>query len=170
MAKKRKKEEEQEKAYEVKDKRRVTPEGTIKEEVVEETKARQAPAEEVKAEAPPAETKAEAPPEEAKAEAAEERPPEAEPAEQEAELPLPDVYATLGFMVGMLAEQAWRFLGIRLTPGQKEMVKDLGQAKLAIDTLVFISDKLHAHVSEDERTAMRELISNLQINFVQRNK
>ena len=170
MAKKRKKEEEQEKAYEVKDKRRVTPEGTIKEEVVEETKARQAPAEEVKAEAPPAETKAEAPPEEAKAEAAEERPPEAGPEEQEAELPLPDVYATLGFMVGMLAEQAWRFLGIRLTPGQKEMVKDLGQAKLAIDTLVFISDKLHTHVSEDERTAMRELISNLQINFVQRNK
>ena len=172
MAKKRKKEEEQEKAYEVKDKRRVTPEGTIKEEVVEETKARQAPAEEVKAEAPPAETKAEAPPEETEVQAPEEQPPgpEAEPAEQEAELPLPDVYATLGFMVGMLAEQAWRFLGIRLTPGQKEMVKDLGQAKLAIDTLVFIFDKLHAHVSEDERTAMRELISNLQINFVQRNK
>ena len=165
MAKTRKKkeeeEQEQEKAYEVKDKRRVTPEGTIKEDVVEETKAQQAPPEEVKAEAPPEEAKTEAPPEEVKAE---------EPEEEEAGLPLPDVYSTLGFMVGMLAEQAWRFMGIRLAPGQKEMVKDLVQAKVAIDTLVFISDKLHPHISDDERNAMRELISNLQINFVQQNK
>ena len=176
MAKTRKKkeeeeqEQEQEKAYEVKDKRSVTPEGTNKEDVVEETKAQQAPPEEVKAEAPPEETKAKAIPEEPKAEAPPEEARAEAPEEEEAGLPLPDVYSTLGFMVGMLAEQAWRFMGIRLAPGQKEMAKDLVQAKIAIDTLVFISDKLDPHISDDERGAMRDLISNLQINFVQQNK
>ncbi|OFX13080.1 MAG: hypothetical protein A2Z18_04840 [Armatimonadetes bacterium RBG_16_58_9] len=138
--------------------------GTIKEQP-EEAKPLRTPA---------AEAQPEAPAEEPAAEAAREAPseaPEEEAAEQEPyEIPLPDVYATLGFTVGMLAEQAWRFMGIRLAPGKKEPEKDLGQAKIAIDTLVFISDKLHPRITDEERSSLRELISNLQINFVQQSK
>ena len=164
LAKKEPEEQENEKIYEVKDKRRVSADGTLKEQP-EEAKPDQVPAEEAKSEAPASEPQAEP-----------QKPLDAEPPEEEAapeepaEIPLPDVYTTLGFAVGMLAEQAWRFMGIRLAPGQKEQVKDLEQAKIAIDTLVFICDKLHPHVSEEERTAMRDLISNLQINFVQHEK
>ena len=157
-------EQESEKTYEVKDKRRVSADGTLREQS-EEAKSDQAPAEEAKSEAPAEEPEAEP------AKTPEEQPLEEEAAQDEpAEIPLPDVYATLGFVVGMLAEQAWRFMGIRLAPGQKEPVKDLGQARIAIDTLVFICDKLHPHASEEERSAMRDLISNLQINFVQHEK
>ena len=142
----------------------MSADGTLREQP-DEAKPEEAPAEEVKTEASAQEPEAESA-----------KMPEEEPLEEEAvseeptEIPLPDVYATLGFIVGMLAEQAWRFMGIRLAPGQKEPVKDLGQARIAIDTLVFICDKLHPHVSEEERSAMRDLISNLQINFVQHDK
>ena len=82
------------------------------------------------------------------------------------DMPAPAVYDLLQFMVGMLAEQAWERMGIRLAPGQKEIEKDLVQAKLAIDTIVYIVDKIHPHVGEDERKALRGLVSDLQINFV----
>lgn len=84
----------------------------------------------------------------------------------EADMPIPSVNDLLQFMVGMLAEQAWMRMGIRLAPGQKEAEPDMVQAKLAIDTIVFMSDKLHPHVGEEERKALRALVSDLQLNFV----
>jgi hypothetical protein len=49
-------------------------------------------------------------------------------------------------------------MGIRLAPGQKEITKDMAQAKIAIDTIVFISEKLIAHVEEEDRRALRALV------------
>jgi len=142
--------EDEEKTYEVKDKRRVNPDGTLKEaDVTEEPEPEQAAAEE----APE--------PEEAAAEA-----PEQEVGPEEPQLPAPSIYDLLQFMVGMLAEQAWQRMGIRLVPGMREVEKDLGQAKIAIDTIVYIVDAIHPHVGEEERKALRGLVSDLQINFV----
>jgi hypothetical protein len=131
-------EPEEEKTYEVKDKRHFNPDGTPREDAPEE-----------------AEFQAKA----------EERVGGQEQAEKE-EAPPPNVYALLGFVSTMLAESAWQFMGIRLAPGQKELIKDLGQAKVAIDTIVFISDKLHPHITDEERAFMRGLISDLQMNYV----
>jgi len=136
-------EQDQEKTYEVKDKRRVNADGTIKEETEEQQTPEEA-----------ADTSAETPDAEGK------------PEEEEQSLPMPTIYDLLQFMVGMLSEQAWQRMGIRLAPGQKESSIDLTQAKLAIDTMVFISDKLHPHIGEEERKALRALIGDLQINFV----
>ena len=142
--------EDEEKTYEVKDKRRVNPDGTLKEaDVTEEPEPEQAAAEE----APE--------PEEAAAEA-----PEQEVGPEEPQLPAPSIYDLLQFMVGMLAEQAWQRMGIRLVPGMREVEKDLGQAKIAIDTIVYIVDAIHPHVGDEERKALRGLVSDLQINFV----
>ena len=142
--------EDEEKTYEVKDKRRVNPDGTLKEaDVTEEPEPEQAAAEE----APE--------PEEAAAEA-----PEQEVGPEEPQLPAPSIYDLLQFMVGMLAEQAWQRMGIRLVPGMREVEKDIGQAKIAIDTIVYIVDAIHPHVGEEERKALRGLVSDLQINFV----
>lgn len=125
-------EPEEEKTYEVRDKRRVSAEGTLREDTGPQ---------------------------------AEERPEGSQQAEDQ-EMPPPDVYAILGFTSSMLAETAWQLLGIRLAPGQKELAKDLPQAKVAIDTLVFISDKLQPHISEEERKYLRAIVSDLQMNYV----
>lgn len=136
-------EHEEEKTYEVKDKRRVNPDGSLKEESQESPPASEEP---TAGQTPEAE--------------------EISSEEAEAEFPLPSVYDLLQFIAGLLSEQAWVQMGIRVAPGQKEAQKDPVQAKIAIDTVAFIADKLHPHVGDEERKALRALISDLQINFV----
>lgn len=131
--------EDQEKGYEVKDKRRINPDGTIKEETAE----------------PEPESKTETQ--------------EGEHEHGNFELPYMDVYTTLQLTIGMLVEKAWEFMGVRLPSGSKEMKKDMVQAKLAIDTIVFLVDKLQPNFSEDDRKTMKALVSDLQINFIHHN-
>lgn len=134
-------EQEEEKTYEVKDKRRVNPDGTLKETAepdAQKTESRQQTAESTTQSA----------------------------GEQASEMPLPRVYDLMQFMVGMLAEQAWVRMGIRLAPGHKEPEKDMAQAKVAIDTIVFMVDKIAPHLEESDRRSLRALVSDLQINFV----
>jgi hypothetical protein len=135
--------EEEQSGYEVKDKRRVNPDGTVKEDAAKE---------------------------EPKAEQAAEQPREEATSDEQAGMPPPNVYATMEFVVGLLAEQAWMMMGLRLAPGQKEPVKDLPQAKTAIDTVVFMVDQLNPHIEEQDRIALRGLISDLQLNFVRQNQ
>jgi len=137
--------EEQEKDYQVKDKRRFNPDGTPKEDVPEETP--------VPEEATQTETPAETEPEE-------------EPEEDLGDVPPPNVYAFLGFASSMLVELAWELMGIRVAPGSKEPVKDMAQAKVAIDTLAFVFDQIHSQLNEEERKMYRALISDLRLNFV----
>lgn len=141
--------QETEKTYEVKDKRRINPDGTIREGVEEQTEA-----------------KAQELGEATKASAQESK----EKVEEAGELPVASVYDILQFVAGMLSEQAWQKMGLRLAPGQKEMTKDMTQAKLAIDTIAFIVDKLHPHIGENERKALRGLLSDLQLNFVRQSQ
>lgn len=151
--------DEQEKNYEVKDKRRVNPDGTFKEET--EVKA---PSGESGDQSPAEETKEETTtqkPEEQEVKAEDKKEQAAQP-----ELPLVDVPAMLQFMANELAGLAWIYMGLQLPPGKKEPVKDLTQAKVAIDTVVFIADKLQPHMTEDDRRATRALVSDLQLNYV----
>lgn len=145
------KEDKQDKQYEVKDKRRVNADGSLKEDAQPEAQEPVEESEETKAESEQA-----APPQD-----------EAKSAEPEEEMPPPDVYQTLQFVAGLLVEQAWQFMGLHLPPGRKEPVKDMAQAKIAIDTVIFLSDKLHTQLDEDGRKAIRSLISDLQLNYVQ---
>lgn len=125
--------EDQDKSYEVNDKRRVSADETVIDEGVESEES-----------------------------AAEETP------QAEGGFPMPDidVYMILGFTVRSLEEKAWECMGLRLAPGAKELKKDMAQAKLAVDTITFLMDKLHPHMNEDERKSGRALVSDLQINFV----
>ena len=163
-------EQEEEKSYEVKDKRRVNPDGTLREDAAAEAPETAQPEEqagEAAQEAGPAEEQeAQEPTEEQPTEQAEAQEAEPEAPGERPEMPPPDIYAMLQFVFGLLAEQAWQLMGIHLAPGQKEPVRDMAQAKVAIDTVIFISDKLQPHVTEDERRALRSIISDLQMNFV----
>ena len=139
--------------YEVKDKRRFNPDGTPRDNAEEVREA----SEPETAGPGPERSSGTAPGSESSTQEASGGPTEAPP---------PNIYAVLQFVIGLLAEQAWVLMGLRLAPGKKEMQKDLGQARIAIDSIVFLADKLYPHISEEERTAIRSLVSDLQINFV----
>lgn len=144
-------EQEQEKTYEVKDKRRVNADGTLKEAEESPAPAAEPVAEEVE--------EAEEPEEHFE-----------EHAHPHEEMPQPSVYDLLQFVAGMIAEQAWLHMGIRLAPGKKEPSKDLAQAKMAVDTVVFITDMVGPHIGEEDRRALRGLVSDLQVNFVKQSQ
>ena len=142
--------ENDDKGYEVKDKRRVNSDGTLREGVDEEPEAK---VDEQIGE-----------PDLAEPEATDVSEP-GDGDQGEGMFP-PDVYSMLQFCFGVFAEQAWVHMGIRLGPGKKELTKDLVQAKIAIDMVTVIADKLHASLEEENRRIIRSVVSDLQINFV----
>ena len=104
------------------------------------------------------------------AEAAAELPVDQEEPEIAQEVPLQDldVYDMLRFVVSLLTQQAWVSLGIQKAPGAEDVKKDLPQAKVAIDTLEFVIDKLAPDLESQEKAELDSALSNLQINYVQR--
>ena len=107
---------------------------------------------------------------ETEAEAAAELPVDQEEPEIAQEAPLQDldVYDMLRFVVSLLTQQAWVSLGIQKAPGAEDVKKALPQAKVAIDTLEFVIDKLAPDLESQEKAELDSALSNLQINYVQR--
>ncbi len=80
------------------------------------------------------------------------------------------IYDTLRFMTGLLIQQAWIHLGIQVAPGAEELTEDFPQARLAIDTLEFIVEKLDDHLEESERAELSTVLTNLRLNYVKKTK
>jgi len=130
--------------------------------------------------APEAQRASEEAPEEAAEETVEETPAEPDAAQTEieeeneaAEEQVPeatslDIYSILRLMVGMTAEQAWINLGIRLAPGEEDTQIKLTEARICIDTLQFIRQQLESNLKPEEKSELDALLSNLQMNYVQR--
>ena len=78
-----------------------------------------------------------------------------------------DTYALLGLFINILSSQAWQHMGLRLKPGADKIEKDFKRASVAIDCIGFLVDKLEPEISESERKQLRNLLTDLQINFVQ---
>ena len=93
---------------------------------------------------------------------------EAEPAAPGIALGELDVYDTLRFTIGLLAQQAWIMMGVQLAPGALELKDDLVQAKVAIDSLEFIIAELAPQLDERDQFELNSLLSNLRINYVKR--
>jgi len=107
---------------------------------------------------------------ETEAEAPAQPPVDQEEPEMAQEVPLQalDVYDILRFVVSLLTQQAWVSLGIQKAPGAEEVQQDLPQAKVAIDTLEFVIDKLAPDLESQEKAELDSVLSNLRINYVQR--
>ena len=107
---------------------------------------------------------------ETEAEAPAEQPVDQQTEEAVPEVPLQalDVYDILRFVVSLLTQQAWVSLGIQKAPGAEEVEQDLPQAKVAIDTLEFVIDKLAPDLEPQEVAELNSALSNLQINYVKR--
>ncbi len=93
---------------------------------------------------------------------------EAEPAAEGIALGDLDVYDTLRFTIGLLAQQAWITMGVQLAPGASELKRDLVQAKVAIDSLEFIIAELAPQFDEREQVELNALLNNLRINYVKK--
>jgi hypothetical protein len=78
-----------------------------------------------------------------------------------------DVYALLTTTISLLSSGAWAWMGLTASPFTGKMEKDLPQAKTAIDTVAFLVDQVEPRLSETERRDLRNMLSNLRLNYVQ---
>lgn len=137
--------EEQEKPFEVIDKRRFTREGEAREEAKEtgEEKARETQSSSTVG----ASTQGVSP-------------------EELKDILAPDLYTLIAAMATQLGEQAWRWMGLVPNPVTQQVEKDLNKARLAIDCTQFLADKVSPYLPEPARRDLRTLVSNLQLTFV----
>ena len=87
--------------------------------------------------------------------------------EMVAGLPPIDIYSLLKSFIAMLNAQTWQWLGLVKNPATGNLDKDLAQAKVAIDTISLLIDKLGTNLNPSEQREMQSLLSDLRINFVQ---
>ena len=77
-----------------------------------------------------------------------------------------DTYVLLELFVNILNTQAWQHMGLRVKAGTDTIEKDFERAKVAIDCIAFLVDKLEANIQDSEKNRLRSLLADLQINFV----
>ena len=77
-----------------------------------------------------------------------------------------DVYQLLGLFIGVLSEQAWQYMGLRVRPGSQKVEKDMPRAKVAIDCISYMIERLEPQANDAEKNKLRALLADLQINFV----
>lgn len=79
-----------------------------------------------------------------------------------------DVVTVVLWMVQELQAQAWIKMGLWKDPVTDQMVTDLPQAKIAIDSVAALVEVVRPHLSDDQRREMERLLTDLRLNFVQR--
>ena len=77
-----------------------------------------------------------------------------------------DTYSLLGLFINILSAQAWQHMGLRTVPGTGEIKVDFDRAGVAVDCVAFLIKKLEPHLEEREKGRLRNLVADLQINFV----
>ena len=74
----------------------------------------------------------------------------------------------LRYSISLFNELAWVKMGIRANPGNGETTADLAQAKLAIDAIAALAQLTEGRFEAHEVRDIKNLVSSLQMNFVQR--
>jgi Domain of unknown function (DUF1844) len=86
------------------------------------------------------------------------------------DISLLDIYQLLEVFVVLLSEQAWRYVGLHVNPGTNKIEKDLMKAHDAIDCIIFLVNKMEPHLADAEKTRLRNLITDLQLNYAEQMK
>lgn len=76
-----------------------------------------------------------------------------------------DTYTLIAMFIGILAEQAWRHMGLRMDPKTQETRRDFERASMAIDCIEFMMGKLERVLPEEQAKKLKALVTDLQINF-----
>jgi len=76
-----------------------------------------------------------------------------------------EIESILNFFIGLTSTKAYQYLGVPTKQGNKH-VKDLEKARLAIDTTIFLVDKLEPYLKEEQNKQLKQIISNLQFTYL----
>ncbi len=68
--------------------------------------------------------------------------------------------------IGVLGESGWMYMGLVADRVTGKVYKDMDQAKLAIDTIDTLFEKIRDFLDEGERRDIERMIDNLKINYV----
>ena len=79
-----------------------------------------------------------------------------------------DIYLLLGLFINILNVQAWQYMGLRTKPGTDKIEKDVEKANIAIDCISFLTDKLEPHIPKDAANKIRNMLLDLQTNFIKK--
>lgn len=82
----------------------------------------------------------------------------------------PDVPGLLVYMMSVLGASSWQCLGLIANPVTHESEVDLEQAKLAIDTFEFLSEKLKPYLDDRTYREIRQSLADLQANYVSKSR
>lgn len=85
-------------------------------------------------------------------------------AEPQALLPVADL---LRVFMAELNVRAWIHMGLIANPTDNKETRDMAQARLAIDCIYALVEKLSPHVQPKERDELQRMLTDLRINFVQ---
>jgi hypothetical protein len=100
--------------------------------------------------------------------------PEAEAGEEgaaaEQELEPLDVYALLRVMVGQLSAAAWQKMGLQPDPFTNALHRDTEQARVAIDCVALIAEKLLPQLHGQEERDLQSMLTDLRLNFVRQSE
>ncbi len=89
--------------------------------------------------------------------------PEGEAAGEARLPPVPDL---IRLFIGELHGRAWMHMGLIVDPATKQAAKDLPQARLAIDCMASLVDRLAPLLEAAERLDLERLLADLRMNYV----
>lgn len=65
---------------------------------------------------------------------------------------------------------AYIYLGLNLHPKEKKVVRDIRQAKMAIDAASALVEVLLPHVHENEQKELKVLVTDMRMNFISKSR
>lgn len=72
----------------------------------------------------------------------------------------------LSFFISILNTKAWQYMGLRVDPKTQKISSDFEKARLSIDCISFIIDKITPSLREEEVGKLRSILADLQINYI----
>ncbi len=93
-------------------------------------------------------------------------PPAETPEGESVPLPKLDVYAVMRVSLAQFAAVAWQKMGLQADPFTNQIEKDVEQARLAIDIVATLVERLLPHLQGQEARDFQNLLTDLRLNFV----
>ena len=87
--------------------------------------------------------------------------------EPEPKLPSLSVRDRLLMSIDILHQGSWIAMGLVADPASGQIKRELEQARIAIDCVGYLAAKVEPDLDDHTRRELKNLVSDLQINFVQ---
>lgn len=96
--------------------------------------------------------------------------PESSPEYHQGDLPELTLRDRMLMCIDILHQSAWVNLGLVADPASGEVTRDLGSARIAIDSVAFLADRIEPRLDEATAREIKRVVSDLQINFVRQSQ